>query len=64
MTELPLSYKVIQLQIDTINTVMQKYILAYMLLNYSDLVKYGYNKTGKKDFSEKEIFLFGDQITW
>ena len=43
---------------------MQKYIQACILLNYSDLVKYGYNITGKKDFSDKEMFLFGDQISW
>ena len=38
----------IQLQINTINTVMQKYTQACMLLEYHDLEKYGYNKTGKR----------------
>ena len=42
---------------------MQKYIQACIILDYSDLVKYGYNKTGKKDFSDKEMFQFGDHIS-
>jgi hypothetical protein len=28
-----------------------------MILDYSDLVKCGYNKTDKKNFSDKEIFF-------
>ena len=43
---------------------MQKYTLACMLLEYSDLEKYGYNKTGKKNFSDKEMYQFSDQISW
>ena len=42
---------------------MQNYTLACMLLEYSDLEKYGYNKTGKKDFSDKEMDQFSDQIS-
>ena len=42
---------------------MQKYTLACMLLEYSDLEKYGQNKTGKKDFSDKEMYQFSDQIS-
>ena len=47
----------IQLQINTINTVMQKYTQTCMILDYSDLVKYGYNKTDKQNFSDEEIFF-------
>ena len=36
---------------------MQKYTQACMILDYSDLVKCGYNKTDKKNFSDKEIFF-------
>ena len=43
---------------------MQKYIQAWILLDYSDLVKYGPNKSGKMDFTVKDIFQFGDQISW
>ena len=35
-----------------------------MILDYSDLVKYGYNKTGKKNFIDKEMFQFSDKISW
>ena len=43
---------------------MQKYTLAFMLLEYSDLEKYRYNKNGRKDFSDKEMYQFSDQISW
>ena len=43
---------------------MQKHTKASMILDYSDLVKYEYNKTGKKDFSDKEMFQFSDQLSW
>lgn len=57
MKKLQSSCKVIQLHINTINTVMQKYTQVCMILDYSDLVKCGYNKTDKKNFSDKEIFF-------